>query len=102
MEPHRNLRTATSGSSAAGSGGNWLRGWSGLAICALVIVGAILVFGGALGGTQEAGNWLLLLLVLPCAIMMFMCLRHMGGNQGEAGGSNPKTGAPRTGPDDGR
>jgi len=40
--------------------------------------------------------------VLPCAIMMFMCLRHMGGNQGEAGGSNPKTGAPRTGPDDGR
>ena len=74
----------------------------GLAVCAVAIVGAILVFGGALGGTPHAGKWLPLVFVLPCAIMMFMCIKNMGANQGETGGSNPKTGTPRAGPDDGR
>ena len=102
MEPNKNLTTASSGPPAAGSARSWLGGWSGLAVCAVAIVGAVLVFGGALGGTQNAGTWLPLLFVLPCAIMMFMCMKNMGGNQGETGGSNPKTGAPKAGPDDGR
>src|SRR5713226_10244279 len=89
MEPNKNLTSASSGSSAAS---RRLGGWSGLAVCTLAIVGAILVFGGALGGTQDAGKWLPLLFVLPCAIMMFMCMKNMGGNQDQAGGSNPKTG----------
>jgi len=88
----KNLTSASSGSSAASRRRNWLGGWSGLAVCTLAIVGAILVFGGALGGTQDAGKWLPLLFVLPCAIMMFMCMKNMGGNQDQAGGSNPKTG----------
>ncbi len=102
MEPNKNSTTASSGPLAAGSGHSWLGGWSGLAVCAVAIVGTILVFGAALGGTQDAGTWLRLLFVLPCAIMMFMCMKNIGGNQGETGGSNPKTGTPRAGPDDGR
>ena len=102
MEPNKNSTTASSGPLAAGSGHNWLGGWSGLAVCAVAIVGTILVFGAALGGTQDAGTWLRLLFVLPCAIMMFMCMKNIGGNQGETGGSNPKTGTPKAGPVDGR
>jgi len=101
METNKNLTTGPPGSSA-GSARSWLGGWSGLAVCAVAIVGAVLVFGGALGGTQDAGKWLPLLFALPCAIMMFMCMKNMGGNQGETGGSNPKTGAPKAGPDDRR
>jgi hypothetical protein len=108
MEPNKNLTAGPSCSSTAGGGRSWLGGWGWLALCALGIVGAILAFGGALGTTQDAGNWLPLFFVLPCAIMMFMmfmCMRHMGGNQGEtgeAGGSSDKTGAPRAGTEDGR
>ena len=102
MKPNKNLTTTISGSAAAGSGRSWLGGWSGLAVCAVAIGGAILVFGGALGGTQDFGSWLPLLFVLPCAYMMFMCMKNMGGNQGEADGSNPKPGAPKAGPEDGR
>lgn len=99
MEPNKNLTTGSAGSPAAGS---WLSGWSGLAVCAVAIVGAVLVFGGSLGGTQSAGKLLPLLFLLPCAIMMFMCMKNMGSNQGETGGSNPKPGTPKIGPDDGR
>ncbi len=99
MEPNENLTTGSSGSPAAG---NWLSGWSGLAVCAVAIVGAVLVFGGSLGGTPSAGKLLSLLFLLPCAIMMFMCMRNMGGNHGETGGSNPKPRAPKIGPGDGR
>jgi hypothetical protein len=102
MEANKNLTTPASYSSATG-GGSWLGGWGWLAVCALAIVGAILVFGGSLGSTQEAGKWLLpLLFVLPCAIMMFMCMKNMGGNQGESVSSNAKTGAPRAGTEEGR
>lgn len=102
MEQNRNLTNVTSGSPVAGSERGWLSGWSGLVICAVAIVGAVLVFGGSLGGTQSAGKLLPLLFLLPCALMMFMCMKNMGSNQGEAGGSNPKPGAPKIGPDDGR
>lgn len=94
MEPNKNRMTGYS--PAAGSVRSWLGGWKGLAVCAVAIVGAILVFGG----TQDAGKWLPLLFVLPCAFMMYMCMKNMGGNQG--GGSNPKSGAPKIGPDVGR
>lgn len=100
MEPNKNLMTGSP--PAAGSGRNWLDGWSGLAVCAVAIVGAVLVFGGALSGTQGAGNWLPLLFVLPCALMMYMCMKNMGGNQGGASGSKPEAGAPKAGPEDGR
>lgn len=102
MEPNRNLTTASSSPPVAGSWRSWLGGWSGLAVCAVAVVGAILVFGGALGGTQGAGTWLPLLYLLPCAIMMFMCMKNMSGNQGGAGGSKRESGAPKTGSDDGR
>jgi len=87
MEPKKDL-TATSAppySSATGGGRNWLGGWSGLALCALAVGGAILLFGGSLSGAQTAGSWLPLLFVLPCAIMMFMCMRGMGGNRSDTG-----------------
>ena len=102
MEPNKNLTINSPGSRAAGSGRSWFVGWSGLAVCAVAIVGAALVFGGGLGGTLDAGKLLPLLYVLPCAIMMFMCMKNMGGNQGGAAGSKPKSGTPKTGPDDGR
>lgn len=100
MDLNRNLTTRSSGSPAAGSKRGWLSGWSGLAVCAVAFVGAILVFGGAFG-TQSAGKLLPLLFLLPCALMMFMCMKNMSGNQGEARNSNPnpaplKTPAPTT------
>jgi hypothetical protein len=98
MEPNKNPTAAPSCSTATGGGRSWLGGWGWLALCALAIGGAVLAFGGSLGGAQDAGKWLLpLLVVLPCAIMMFMCMKNMGGNQGESGGSNLKTGAPKAG-----
>lgn len=100
MEPNKNLTTASSSSPTTGSARSGLGGWSGFAVCAVAIVGAVLVFGGAPGGTQNAGTWLPLLFMLPCAIMMFMCMKNMGGNQGETSGSNPKTG--KADPGDGR
>lgn len=103
MKTNDNLTAARSYSSAAGTGRSWLGGWGGLVVCALAVVGAILAFGGAFGGAQDVGKWLLpLLFVLPCAIMMFMCMRHMGGNQTEASGSNLKAGARKVGTEDGR
>lgn len=99
MEPNKNLTKESSGSPAAGS---WLNGWSGLAVCAVAFGGAVLVFGGAFGGTSDFGKLLPLLFLLPCAIMMFMCMKNMGSNQDETGGSNSKPGAPKIGPDDGR
>ena len=102
MELGRNLTINSSGSRAVGSGRSWFGGWSRLVVCSVVIVSAVLVFGGRLGGTLDAGKLLPLLYVLPCAIMMFMCMKNMGGNQGGAGGSKPVSGAPEAGADDGR
>ena len=102
MEPNKDLTNATSSSAVAGSERGWLSGWSGLAVCAVAFGGAILVFGGAFGGTQSFGKVLPLLFLLPCAIMMFMCVKNMGGNQNDAGSSNVKTGVHKTGSDDGR
>lgn len=98
MEPGKYVTSASSRSSGEKNGLSWLSGWGGLAACALVILGALLAFGGALGGTQNAGKWLPLLFLLPCAIMMFMC-RNMGGAQSDAG---PPTGAPKSGVGDER
>lgn len=102
MEPKRNLTNSSSaaGSPADASAGSELGGWGWLAVCAAVI-GAVLVFGSALGGMQDAGKWLALLLVLPCAIMC-MCMRRTGGNQGDAGNSNAKTDASKVSAEDGR
>lgn len=100
MEPNKKLMTGPL--PAAGSGRSWFGGWSALTVCAVAIVGAVLVFGGALGGTQGAGKWLPLLFVLPCAFMMYMCMKNMGGTQGGASGTKPEAGAPKAGPDDGR
>lgn len=99
MERNKNLTKECSGSPAAGS---WLSGWSGLAVCAVAFCGAVFVFGGAFGGTQSVGKLLPLLFLLPCALMMFMCMKNMGGNQNDAGSSNVKTGVHKAGPDDGR
>ncbi len=99
METNKNLSTGRSGS-AAGSPRSWLGGWSGLAVCILAIVAAVFVFGGASSGTQDAGKLLPLLFFLPCVIMMFMCMKGMGGNQGETG-SDTKGGAHKADSDDG-
>lgn len=100
VEPDKHVTNASSRSSGE-SGLSWLSGWGGLAACALVIFGALLAFGGLLGGTQDAGKWLPLLFVLPCAIMMFVCMRNMGGAQSDAGPPS-RTGAPRSGVGDKR
>lgn len=99
MELNRNLTTRSSGSPAAGRKRGWLSRWTGPAVCAVAFVGAILVFGGAFG-TQSTGKLLPLLFLLPCAIMMFMCMKNMGGNQNDTGSSNVKTGVHKTDSDD--
>ena len=60
-------------------------------ICGVLLVGG-LAFGGTSGSAQGTGSWLPLLFVLPCAIMMFMCMKGMGDKRGDAG-SDPKPGA---------
>lgn len=102
MEPNKNLTNATSGSPVAGSERSWLSGWSGLAVCAVAFGGAILVFDSAFGGAQSFGKVLPLLFLLPCAIMMFMCMKNIGGNQNDASSYNAKTGVHKADPDDGR
>jgi hypothetical protein len=55
--------------------GSWLRGWRGLAIAGVVIAA-----GTALALSQHwlaAATLVPLLYVLPCAAMMFMCMRGM-------------------------
>jgi hypothetical protein len=98
MERNKDLTNAASRSPVAGSERGWLSGWSRLAVCAVAFGGAILVFGG----TQSFGKVLPLLFLLPCAIMMFMCMKNMGGGQDDAGSSNVKTGVHQAGSDGGR
>ncbi|AEI04614.1 hypothetical protein OCA5_pOC16700450 (plasmid) [Afipia carboxidovorans OM5] len=98
MESNKNLTNATSDSPVVGSERGWLSGWGGLAACVVAFGGAILM----LGGTQSFGKLLPLLFLLPCAIMMFMCMKNMDGNQNDAGSSNIKTSIHKTGSDDGR
>ena len=71
-------------SSATVKWDKWLGGWGWMVVCVLVIVGAILAVSGELDGKLPAGALLPLLFVLPCALMMFMCMKNMGGNQSGA------------------
>ena len=95
MEPNERLTGARPYSSTTGTGQKWL-GWGGMAVCILVIVGAVLAFGGGFNGGLTAGALLPLLFVLPCALMMFMCMKNMGGNQSRADDSSAGTDAQRT------
>lgn len=55
----------------------WLSNWRALA-AAVAIVAAIAV---GFGGVAVAERLLPLLFVLPCALMLLMCMRHAGGNK---------------------
>ena len=83
-EPYERLTGARPYSSATGTARKWLGGWGGMGVCVLVIVGAVLAFSGEFDGGLTAGALLPLLFVLPCALMMFMCMKNMGGNQSGA------------------
>ena len=104
MKPNQDLTRTSSVSDppAASCGRSTLGGWGWLSVCALAVIGAVLVFSGALGDTKGASTWLPLLFVLPCAIMMLMCMKHMGGHQADVGKSNAQTGAPQAGAEDRR
>lgn len=70
----------------------WLRSGRVLAVVAVVaLLAAMLAFGG----TAAAERWLPLLFVLPCALMMLMCMRHAGGARQEPGASSVEAGTSR-------
>lgn len=96
MEPIERLTDARPCSSVAGKGHKWFGGWGWMAVCVLVVIGAMLAFSGEFGGRLTVGAWLPLLFVLPCAIMMFMCMKNMGGNQSGADNSIAGTDARKT------
>ena len=50
-------------------------------VCGLLLVLAIFGFGGS-AGTQNTRDWLPLLFLLPCVVMMFFCMRGMGNKNG--------------------
>ncbi len=95
-EPNERLTGARPYSSATGTARKWLGGWGGMGLCVLVIVGAVLAFNGEFDGGLTAGALLPLLFVLPCAVMMFMCMKNMRGNQSRADNSSAGTDAQRT------
>lgn len=91
-----NTETATiagaSGPAGPADGRGGPRGWFGgrrvlVAAAAIAAVAAALAFAGA--GTAE--RLLPLLFVLPCMAMMFMCMRHAGGQRQEPDKSGVKT-----------
>lgn len=52
-------------------------------ICALFLVLAIFGFGGS-AETHGPKDWLPLLFLLPCVVMMFFCMKEMGKKNGNA------------------
>ncbi len=70
----------------------WLR--SGRVLAAITVV-ALLAATLAFAGTAAAERWLPLLFVLPCALMMLMCMRHAGGHRQEPGASGAEPGTSR-------
>lgn len=55
----------------------WLSNWRALAAAVAIVV----VIAVGFGGVAVAERLLPLLFVLPCALMMLMCMRHAGGNK---------------------
>lgn len=96
LKPNERSTAAGPYSSANGTAHKWLGGWGGIALCMLVIVGAVLAFSGGFDGGLTAGALLPLLFVLPCALMMFMCMKNMGDSQSGADNSSVGTDAQRT------
>ena len=96
MERNERSTAARPCSSDTVTAHKWLGGWGGMAVCMLVIVGAVFAVNGGFNGGPSAGALLPLLFVLPCALMMFMCMKNMGGNQSRADDSSAGTDAQRT------
>ena len=79
METNKSLTSSNSGASQR----QWFTAGRGLAICAIVAISLLLVFLGYGVRGDVVGRLvtlLPLLLVLACPVMMFMCMKNMGGN----------------------
>ena len=80
METNKSLTPSNSG----GPWRQWFTAGRGLvAICAIVAIGLLVEFleYGARGDVVgRLASYLPLLLVLACPVMMFMCMKNMGGN----------------------
>lgn len=83
MVPFEKMTPAPDSKTAAPTRGRTF-GMGGLMlICALLVILGIFAFGGS---TEPHGarDWLPLLFLVPCAVMMFYCMRGMGNKNGNA------------------
>jgi hypothetical protein len=91
MEARKNLTITASGSQRS-----WLSDWRAIAVC-ILIISAFLALGGRFLTMQDFRKWLPLLFVLPCVIMMFMCMKGVGGRQGGTRTPNARIDSPGDG-----